>query len=160
MPRKINKTRPPIKPFVYSLAQQSHVAALVKLGKKLWPHAAVSELRKEFDEYVHSKNDCLFIAQLARDRLVGFIHGSLRFEYVEGSQSSPVGYLEGLYVDPKYRRRGVARDLNRMFECWAKDKNCDTFASDTEATNALSQRVHQSLGYRIAQTVVHFIKDA
>jgi aminoglycoside 6'-N-acetyltransferase I len=33
----------------------------------------------------------------------------LRRDYVNGCSSSPVGFLEGLYVHPTFRRRGFKR---------------------------------------------------
>ena len=39
---------------------------------------------------------------------VGFAQVQLRRDYVGGNHLSPVGYLEGIYVEETYRRRGIA----------------------------------------------------
>ncbi|MDX1475118.1 MAG: hypothetical protein R3309_13185, partial [Reinekea sp.] len=41
----------------------------------------------------------------------GFLEGSVRTEYVNGTQSSPVGYLEGVFVTKVARRCGIAKLL-------------------------------------------------
>ena len=61
---------------------------------------------------------------------VGFAQCGLRHDYVEGTESSPVGYLEGIYVMPEHRHRGIARQLLRACEDWAKSRGCGDFASD------------------------------
>ena len=40
---------------------------------------------------------------------IGFIEGSIRGDYVNGTETSPVGFVEGVYVSPAWRRKGVAR---------------------------------------------------
>ncbi len=42
---------------------------------------------------------------------LGFIEGSIRTDYVNGTESSPVGFIEGIYVVPAGRRKGGARQL-------------------------------------------------
>ena len=66
---------------------------------------------------------------------VGFAQCRLRNDYVEGTKSSPVGYLEGVYVVKLYRNRGYAKDLIAACERWAKDKGCSEFAGDCEEGN-------------------------
>ncbi len=77
---------------------------------------------------------------------MGLVEVSLR-PYAEGCETSPVGYLEGLYVRPVFRRRGIARLLVREAEAWARAQGCREMASDAELTNLLGQEVHRRLGY-------------
>lgn len=66
---------------------------------------------------------------------IGFAYCQLRYDYVEGMHSSPVGYLEGIYIEPSERNNGYARQLLSECESWAKQKECTEFASDCESQN-------------------------
>ena len=70
---------------------------LAALARLLWPEHAEEELREEFEQYVADDNAACFLA-MRGDEPVGFAHCQLRHDYVEGTKSSPVGYLEGIYV--------------------------------------------------------------
>ncbi len=94
----------------------------------------------------------------ADGRAVGFAQCGLRRDYVEGTQTSPVGYLEGIYVEEKYRRNGYARELLKACEGWAKSKGCAEFASDCEFTNADSLRFHLAVGFMEANRIICFAK--
>jgi aminoglycoside 6'-N-acetyltransferase I len=74
--------------------------------------------------------------------------------YAEGCESSPVGYVEGWYVDQSVRRQGVGRALIRAAEDWARSRGCTEIASDTEVENAGSQEAHERLGYERVETIV------
>ncbi len=60
-----------------------------------------------------------FLARDAAGNAAGFVEASVRRDYVNGTQSPPVGFLEGLYVAPASRGRGVARALVQAAESWA-----------------------------------------
>lgn len=86
----------------------------------------------------------------------GFIEVSVRHDYVNGTRSSPVGFLEGIYVQPVARRKGVAHALVQAAMQWAKAHGCSEFASDTSIENQSSQAVHRSLGFVETERVVYF----
>ena len=90
--------------------------------------------------------------------LAGFAQCQLRRDYVEGTSSSPVGYLEGIYVDEARRRRGHARELLRACEAWAKERGCTEFASDCELDNAASLAFHLHAGFEEANRLICFAK--
>ena len=92
-------------------------------------------------------------------RPVGFIEGSIRSDYVNGTESSPVGFVEGVYVAPAWRRKGVARQLYAAIGDWAKARGCRELASDALLDNETSQRAHKRLGFRETERVVYFTKD-
>lgn len=89
---------------------------------------------------------------------VGFIEGSIRGDYVNGTETSPVGFVEGVYVAPDWRRRGVARRLFAAIGDWAKARGCRELASDALLENEASQRAHAALGFRETERVVYFAK--
>ena len=77
---------------------------------------------------------------------------------VNGCTTSPVAFLEGLYVLPEYRRRGVARRLCAAVEAWATALGCAELASDTWLDSIDSQRMHAALHFAETERVVYFSK--
>lgn len=90
---------------------------------------------------------------------VGFAEASLRFDYVNGCATSPVGFLEGLYVREAARRRGIARGLVVAVEQWARARGCTELASDALLENAVSQKAHRGIGFAETERVVFFRKS-
>jgi GNAT superfamily N-acetyltransferase len=50
-------------------------------------------------------------------------------EDVPGFEGKRAGYVEGLYVIPELRHRGIARKLHTSLN-WARENQCVAFASD------------------------------
>lgn len=93
-----------------------------------------------------------------RQTPIGFIEGSIRSDYVNGTETSPVGFVEGVYVAPDWRRKGVARQLYAAIGDWARARGCRELASDALLDNDVSQRAHRALGFRETERVVYFTK--
>jgi aminoglycoside 6'-N-acetyltransferase I len=93
-----------------------------------------------------------------RRQPLGFIEGSIRNDYVNGTASSPVGFVEGVYVAPASRRKGIARQLYAAIGDWAKARGCRELASDALVDNEVSQRAHRALGFRETERVVYFTR--
>lgn len=129
----------------------------VKMGIALWPHAK-RRLKKEFEAPLKTDTYTQFLAQNADGEYLGFINLSLRSDYVQGATSSPVGYVEGIYVKPKYRKQGVAKELIKQAEKWAKKQGCKELGSDAELKNRVSQKFHTNLGFKKDDVIVHYIK--
>lgn len=89
---------------------------------------------------------------------VGFVELSIR-NIVDGCASDRVGYLEGWYVAPAHRRRGVGRALVAAAERWAVGQGCTEFASDSLIENAASLAAHRALGFEETGRVCNFRKD-
>lgn len=82
----------------------------------------------------------------------------LRHEYVEGTETSPVGYLEGIFIREGYRRKGYAAELLAECERWAQLQGCKEFASDCEVKNEGSMRFHRAAGFDEANRIVCYVK--
>jgi aminoglycoside 6'-N-acetyltransferase I len=138
-------------------ADMKDVPVLAELACLLWPSHRIEEMREEMTE-IFSKPDAAFFLAIAEARAVGFAQCQLRHDYVEGTENSPVGYLEGIYVMPGHRHRGIAKQLLHACESWAKSRNCTEFASDCELTNGESLQFHLNVGFAEANRIICFVK--
>ncbi|MFN3774293.1 aminoglycoside 6'-N-acetyltransferase [Sphingomonas parapaucimobilis] len=99
-----------------------------------------------------------FVA-LVDDRVIGFAEAAVRHDYVNGCDTSPVLFLEGLFVDPDHRRRGVAGALVAAVADWGRAQGCLEFASDAEIDNLDSHAMHRALGFVETERVVYFRRE-
>ena len=130
---------------------------IVRLAEMLWPGHAPGELAEELEALLERPDAAFFLAWEG-DRVVGFAQCQLRRDYVEGTEHSPVGYLEGIFVEEPFRRSRLAAKLLSACESWAAQQGCREFASDCELENTQSQFFHEALGFREANRIVCFVK--
>ena len=88
----------------------------------------------------------------------GLAEAAIRTDYVNGATSSPVAFVEGLYVRPAARRRGLAKALVKAVEHWARERGCSELASDAPLDNLRSHAMHRGLGFEETERVVFFRK--
>ena len=131
--------------------------ALAELAIQMWDSASLAELEADFAEIIDSDTAVCFI-KYYENAPIGFAQCSLRTDYVEGTVSSPVGYLEGVFIKEEYRNKGFAKELLFACEQWAKGKGCSEFASDCELTNIDSLKFHLSSGFDEVNRIVCFRK--
>lgn len=143
---------------IVTVADSTNIDTLAKLANELWPNHSLQELTCDFAQLV-KQNDVLLLIIYAYDVPVGFAHCQLRHEYVEGTKTSPVGYLEGVFVKAEFRRRGFGRQLLKECEAWAKSKGCKEFASDCSIENIFSLQFHLANGFCEANRIICFKKD-
>lgn len=138
-------------------AQVSDAKAVAKLALRLWPNNSLVDFIEDMKSYIADKNSRIFLA-FDEDLAIGFAQCQLRTDYVEGTDSSPVGYLEGLYVLESHRHNGYARALVEASERWALSMGCTEFASDCELDNTDSLEMHLRLGFIEANRIICFTK--
>ncbi|MED1864510.1 GNAT family N-acetyltransferase [Fictibacillus nanhaiensis] len=131
---------------------------LTEMALALWPDNEFSELRKEFKQLLNSDKDKV-IVYLMHAQLIAFIHISVRSDYVEGSHDSPTGFIEGIYVKPEYRKKGISKKLIEKGESWLKTKGCSQIGSDIEQSNDTSYHFHKNVGFKEVNRLIAFIKD-
>ncbi|WP_338016216.1 aminoglycoside 6'-N-acetyltransferase [Metasolibacillus meyeri] len=127
------------------------------LAQRLWPDNEVSDLQVEMAQLLHKK-DVFIVLAYAAEQAIGFAQCQLRYDYVEGTETSPVGYLEGVYVEKGARLQGLAKKLIAACEEWARQQGCTEFASDCELDNQDSLNMHLQLGFNEANRVICFTK--
>lgn len=137
----------------------------IDLRAQLWPDQSRKDLSEDADSFFNSWDGenyrhasmraTVLLAELPSNRIIGFAEVDLR-PYADGCHSSPVGYLEGWYVCPDFRGRGVGRALLEASEEWARQRGCTEMASDTQLDNTGSRRAHRAVGYTEVEQLVHF----
>lgn len=138
-------------------ANKNDNETIANLALLLWSNHNLKDLEQEFLEILDSKKVAIFLKYIGTEA-VGFVYVSLRNDYVEGSSSSPVGYLEGIFIKEEFRKRGFAKELLEFCKKWAKKQGAKEFASDCELENQKSLSFHKALGFSEANRIVCFIK--
>ena len=129
----------------------------LRLRCLLWPYSDPGQLRAEMESMLADPLTPVFVVVRPDRSLGGFLEAGLR-KYADGCSTSPVGYIEGWYVDEDLRRQGVGARLVRTAEEWAREQGCSEMASDTWLDNDPSISAHISLGYEECERLVHFSK--
>ncbi|GEO14457.1 aminoglycoside 6'-N-acetyltransferase [Microvirga aerophila] len=129
------------------------------LRQDLWPDTSAQEHRVEAEAQIeHPEQTVAYLAVTSDGVAAGFAEAALRHDYVNGCTTSPVAFLEGIYVRPERRNRSVARLLVQAVGNWAIRLGCSEFASDVELHNLGSQQMHVALGFEETERVVYYRK--
>ena len=100
--------------------KQLDIEALSELRIQLYLIPTLNGQREEIIKmYCNPDQDC--IVATVRDAVVGFVKIRLR-SFVDGCTTSPVAYLEGLYVKQEHRQQGIGRKLVQACKEWAIKK--------------------------------------
>ena len=132
-------------------------AEWLRMRLTLWPDHTVDEMLTEIASLRADEATATVVADRGDGRLGGFVEAGLR-KYAEGCDTSPVGYIEGWYVDADLRAQGIGRALVRAAEDWAIAKGCVEMGSDTWLDNEVSYRAHLAISYQEAERLIHFNK--
>lgn len=130
----------------------------VNMGVLFWSKWTKEEIKKEFKKILASKKETSFICRDDNNLPIGFINIAIRTDYVEGSKTDPVGYLEGVYVKKAFRNKGIASLLFKEAKKWFVKKGVKEIGSDVEVHNKTSQKFHKNLGFKRGETIVHYLK--
>ncbi len=140
-------------------ATPATIGEWAELRLALWPQAERAQLEREAAALLEKKPAAAaFLLRDGAGIAVGFAEATVRVDYVNGCSTSPVGFLEGIYVVAARRRRGLARLLCAAVEAWARQQGCRELASDTEIDNEASQAMHEALGFSESERVVCYHK--
>ncbi len=127
------------------------------LRHELWPDCPPERHAVEKELYERSPGIVLFAEDLV-GTAIGFAEVSLRTSPVTGSSGSITPYLEGWYVDPEWRDRGIGAALIEDACEWARNAGYRELASDTEVDNRASQSAHQRLGFREVERTITYLR--
>ena len=130
-------------------ARPSDAAVWLRLRLGLWPGGSDADHRVDIDRFFGGEAQEPLAVLLAEDeagRALGVAELSLRAG-AAGCRSDRVAYLEGWFVVPEARRRGVGGALITAAERWARAQGCSEFASDTDLGNEAGVLAHRAVGF-------------
>ncbi|SLN24203.1 aminoglycoside 6'-N-acetyltransferase [Roseisalinus antarcticus] len=142
------------------IATPSDIAGWVALRARLWPDTSLAQHEDEAAAVLAgSPRDSIAFLEVAEEvGLRGFAEAALRRDHVNGCETSPVAFLEGIYVRPTDHGSGVGRSLLRSVQSWALDRGVTELASDAHVDNVTSRAFHRALGFEEMDRVVYFRK--
>ena len=85
-------------------AKPDDAMTLAGLAMTLWKGNSIKEMSNMFESLISDDNAVCFL-KYVDGKAIGFAQCQLRHDYVEGTDSSPVGYLEGIFVEAEYRKQ-------------------------------------------------------
>jgi len=138
----------------------SSAAAWLELRHALWPDDDRAAHAREIERFFAGElSNPLHVLMAFEDlRAIGFAEVNIR-AHAEGCTTTRVGFLEGWYVVPEARRRGVGAALLDAAERWAIALGCTEFASDATYDNQVSQEAHLALGFEEVAQLRCFRKE-
>ena len=128
---------------------QNDYGSWLTMRKKLWTHCPDEKHDEEMKMQLSQPDH--FPAFIAVDDVqnpVGFIESAIH-KYTLGCHSSPVGYIEGWYVEDAHRKLGIGKELVKAAENWFVEEGFLEMASDAELHNRVSIEAHKRLGYKV-----------
>ena len=129
----------------------------LRMREALWP-GSLSDHDAETRRYFEEPDASLVtLVAVLDDFVVGFLELDHR-RYAPECESSPVPFIEGWYVEPHKRGRGVGRALVEAAEAWARSAGHREIASDAELDNDSGIAAHRALGYEVVERIVCFRK--
>ncbi|WP_113408146.1 aminoglycoside 6'-N-acetyltransferase [Hyphomicrobiales bacterium] len=139
-------------------AADEYLDEWTRLRAELWPDSSYEHHRAELAQFRANENAVAYLAIDSAGHVAGFAEATLRHDYVNGCKTSPVLFLEGIYVRPEHRRGGMARALCDSVGTWDRAAGCTEFASDALIDNLASHAFHAALGFVETRRVVYFRK--
>jgi aminoglycoside 6'-N-acetyltransferase I len=144
------------------LAHSPDREPLALLLNALWPDSSIDEHGVELSQILAgnppSTLPMIELVAVNGETIIGFAEVGLR-SHADGCEADiPVGYLEGWYVAPGFRRQGIGSMLLLAAQEWARSRGCTEMASDALIDNQLSQTVHARLGVQVVDCCVHYRK--
>ena len=139
-------------------ATRNHAKAWLKLRQKLWPDCPARTHKEDIRRILcRAPSELALIAYSKSGRPLGFIELSLK-ERVNGCSTTSIAFIEGIFVEKRSRKLGIARYLFALAEQWARRIGCRELASDANIANTTSHKVHLALGFKETERVVYFKK--
>jgi aminoglycoside 6'-N-acetyltransferase I len=136
----------------------TNLLSLTEMSVELWPESNFEEELASWKKIITNSDNYCALAK-SSTQYAGFIHIAIRNDYVEGADSGKTAYLEGIFVNPEYRSKGIASLLFLHGEQWAKSNGLKQLASDTEIINEISQWFHKKIGFDEVNRIVCYLKN-
>jgi len=132
-------------------------AAWAAMRAALWPDETRESHAEAIDALLGSDGGLALIAEAPGGEPAGFAEIAVR-PYANGCDSRPVAFLEGIWVQPRFRRTGVGAGLIGHAEALLVARGFRELGSDTTIDNRDSKAAHRAWGFAETERVVYFRK--
>jgi molybdopterin synthase catalytic subunit len=144
------------------IAQPADREEWTRMRQALWPDCTGALCQAEIDASLAGAwpagvPSVALVADAGGGRLCGFVEISIK--PLDGFATSPVGYIEGWYVDEPHRRKGLGRRLIDAAGEWARSHGCTEVGSGCDVWNHTSREAHLAIGFRLMDDVLFFRKS-
>jgi aminoglycoside 6'-N-acetyltransferase I len=137
-------------------ATEQDIASWARMRLQLWPEYTLESHGSDAKEFIQESGSICYLA-LVKGEAIGFLELSLR-PYANGCESSPVAFIEGVWVSSTHRQQGVGRLLMEEAERWTKARGLKELGSDTDLDNSLAHDAHRGWGFQETERVLYFRK--
>jgi len=122
----------------------------VALRVQLWSDTSLGQHNDEAGEILAGsfEDGVAFLDVSSGDIIRGFAEASIRRDHVNGCESSPVAFLEGIFVRPDHQGSGIGRQLLKSVQSWALERGVTELASDAHIDNVASQAFDRVVYFR------------
>jgi aminoglycoside 6'-N-acetyltransferase I len=138
--------------------RKNDIAAYALARRKLWPNHGIKEFRRELNGLLKTRHFFSWLAIDSEGKIIGFLEASMR-PYANGCRFSPVLFLEGIWVDDRFRKQGIGDLLLKNLEAFARKKKLREIGSDCLFSNKLSVAIHRKWKFKETMRVVYFRKE-
>ena len=135
-------------------ATQKDLKRWVELRHQLWPDSPMESLGQEATSLLMSPDEVCFLAVDDSGIPLGFAEAA-----IHQALSGLYGHLEGWYVRPEYRGRGMGRELVGCIEQWCLHRAIRILTSDTTPDCPLSPDAHKRSGFKKICEFTIFMKE-
>jgi aminoglycoside 6'-N-acetyltransferase I len=128
------------------------------MARSLFPADEIENDIAEMRGFLEREDGEVIVAEREGSGLLaGYVEVGAR-SVADGCVTSPVGYIEALWVDQDMRRQGIGGRLFKAAEEWSAAMGYKEMASDVEIDNEVSHEAHKRNGYTEVSKVITYFK--
>jgi ribosomal protein S18 acetylase RimI-like enzyme len=105
------------------------------------------ELEKQLKESIRKPALITFVAK-DDSNVIAFISGEIKENFLPISKTKEVGYVNGAYVLPKYRKQGIMKKLENMLSDYFKEQGLNYVELNVITNNLIGKRSWELMGYK------------
>jgi ribosomal protein S18 acetylase RimI-like enzyme len=116
-----------------------------------WAEAYIAAAERNAEIFSQDSNKGAYIAK-AGDSVAGFV-------YVRFHEWNRLAQIEGLAVEPSRQRQGIASELVRRAERFARERGARGMYVDTPTLNVKGRGFYEALGYKFGYEMPRYYEE-
>jgi aminoglycoside 6'-N-acetyltransferase I len=132
-------------------------AGWANMRAALWPGEDAEVHAKDIEAMLANSSAWGFVAETHDGAPVGFAEITIR-PFANGCDSRPVPFLEGIWVEPSFRRQGIGALLVKRVEAFVAARGFREIGSDALIENNASHAAHRGWGFCETERVIYYRK--